>query len=152
MEQRYFRFLRVDSFAIAVVGSSHCGNAQQDLANLADVWASGQNMSNPDSWTAPILKALKCTHALLLADYKCTERGSDPGPASSDAPVAIAGPADTQDPTADGTSHSKPPSALPSLVLPPLSMLFKSNQGEGRHHNSSEAQQHADDRPPADPS
>jgi len=51
----------------------HHGNAQQDLANLADVWAPGQVMSNPDTWTAPILTALKCTHALLLAEYECTE-------------------------------------------------------------------------------
>jgi len=27
----------------------HHGNAQQDLANLADVWAPGQDMSNPDA-------------------------------------------------------------------------------------------------------
>jgi len=32
-------------------------------------------MSNPDSWTAPILTALKCTHALLLADFEFTEWG-----------------------------------------------------------------------------
>jgi len=47
---------------------------------------------------------------------------------------------------------SKPPSALPSLVLPPLSMLFLSGRGEGQNHSSSEAQQHAGDRPPADQS
>jgi len=122
------------------------------IANLADVWAPGQDMSNPDSWTAPILKALKCTHTILLADYECTEWGPDAGPASSDAPVAIAGPADTQNTTADGTVYSKPPSALPSLVLHPLSMLFVSSQGEDQHHSNSEAQQHAGDQPPADPS
>jgi len=104
-------------------------------------------MSNPESWTAPILTALKCSHALLLAEYECTEWG---GPASSDAPVAIPGPAGSQNPNADGTGHSSPPSALPSLVLPPLSMLFMSSQGEGQHHSNSEAQQHAGDRPPAD--
>ena len=109
-------------------------------------------MSNPDSWTAPILTALKGTHTLLLAEYECTEWGPVAGPASSEAPVAIAGPAGTQNPTSYGTGHSKPPSALPSLVLPPLSMLFMSSQGESEHHSSSEAQQHAGDRPPADPS
>jgi len=31
-------------------------------------------------------------------------------------------------------------------------MLFLSSQGEGQHHNSSEEQQHAGDRPPAHPS
>jgi len=66
-------------------------------------------MSNPDSWTAPTLTALKCAHA----DYECIEWGPAVGPASSDAPVAIAGPADTQNPTAGGTRPSKPPSALP---------------------------------------
>jgi len=130
----------------------HHGNAQQDLANLADVWAPGQDMSNPDSWTAPILSALKCTHALLLAEYACTEWGPAAGPASSDALVAIAGPTGTQNQNADGTGHSNPPSSQPSLVLPPLSMLFVSSQGEGRHHSNSEAQQQAGDCPPADPS
>jgi len=43
----------------------HC-NAQQDLANLSDVWAPGQYMSNPESWTAPILTALKCCHASVI--------------------------------------------------------------------------------------
>ena len=77
-------------------------------------------------WTA-----LKCAHALLLADPEGIEWVPAAGPASSDAPVAIAGPADTQNPTAGGTRPSKPPSALPSLVLPPLSMLFESSHGEG---------------------
>jgi len=132
----------------------HHSNAQQDLANLADVWAPGQDMSNPDSWTASILTALRCTHALLLADYECTEWRPAAGPASSNAPVAIVGPAHTQNSTADGTGHSKSPSALPSLVLPPLSMLFESSQGdsEGQHHSSSEAQRQTGDRPPVDPS
>jgi len=53
-------------------------------------------MSNPDSWTAPILTALKGTHTLLLAEYECTEWGPVAGPASSEAPVAIAGPAGMQ--------------------------------------------------------
>jgi len=105
------------------------------------------------------LTALKC--ALLLADYDCIEWEPDAGPASSDDPVVIAGPADSQNPTAGGTCLSKSRPALPSLVLPPLSMLFESSQGkdqhnssqvEGRHHSSSEAQQHDADIPPADPS
>jgi len=130
----------------------HHSNAQQDLANLADVWAPGQDMSNPESWTAPILTALKCSHALLLAEYECTEWGPAAGPASSDAPVAIAGPAGSQHPNADGKGHRNPSSAPLSLVLPPLSMLFMSSQGEGQHHSNSGAQQQAGDRPPADPS
>jgi len=130
----------------------HHGNAQQDFANLADVWAQGQDMSNPDSWTAPILTAFKCTHAFLLAEYGCTEWRPAAGPASSGAPVVIAGPAGTQNHNADGTGHSNLPSALPSLVLPPLSMLLVSSQGEGQHHSNSEAQQQAIDPPPADPS
>jgi len=66
--------------------------------------------------------------------------------------VAFAGPAGLQNPKADGTGHSNPHSALPSLGLPPLSMLFMSSQGEGQHHSNSEAPQQAGDRPPADPS
>jgi len=82
-------------------------------------------MSDPDSWTALILTALKCAHALLLADYECIECRPAAGPASSAALVAIAGPADTQNPTAGGTRPSKPPSALMSHVLPTLIMLFE---------------------------
>jgi len=59
------------SAASLVPWLAHHINAQQDLANLADVWAPKQDMSNPDSWTAPILTALKCAHALLLEDYEC---------------------------------------------------------------------------------
>ena len=117
----------------------HHGNAQQYFANLADVWVPGQDMSNTDSWTAPILTALKCSHALLLAEYECTEWGPAAGPASSDTPVVITGPAGSQHPNEDGTGHRNPPSALLSLVLPPLSMLFVSSQGEGQHHSNSGA-------------
>jgi len=130
----------------------HHSNTQKDFTNLGDVWAPGQDMSNPDSWTAPILTALKCTHALLLAEYECTEWGPAAGPASCDVPVAIAGPGGTQNLNADGIGHSNPSSALPSLVLPPLSILFVSSQGEGQHHSNLEAQQQAGDCPPTDPS
>ena len=126
----------------------HHSNAQQDLTNLAGVWAPGQDMSNPDFWTAPILTAFTYAHAFLLVDYDCIEWGLAAGPASSAVFVAIAGPIDTQYLIAGGTRPSKPPSALPSLVLPQLSMLFESTQGEGRHNSSSEAQQH----PSTDPS
>ena len=37
--------------------------------------------------------------------------------------------------------------ALPSLVLPPLSMLFVSSQGEGQHNSNLEAQQQAGGSP-----
>jgi len=131
-----------------VVG--HHSNAQQDLANLADVWAPRQDMSNRDSMTAPILTSLQYAHALLLADYKCIELVPAERPVSGAAPAAIADPANTQNPTAGGTRPSKPPSALPSLVVSPLSMLSESSQGEGRPNSSSEVQQHDNDRPPAD--
>jgi len=94
-----------------------------------------------DSWTASILTALKCTYALLLAEYEYTEWRPAAGPASSNAPVAIEGPGGMQNPNVDGTGHSNPSSALLSLVLPPLSILFVSSQGEGQHHSNLEAQQ-----------
>jgi len=90
----------------------HHSNAQQEFANLADVWAPGQDMSNKDSLTALMLTALTCTHALLLADYECIEWGPAAGPASSAAPMAIAGSADTQNPTAGGTG----PTSLSATV------------------------------------
>jgi len=66
-------------------------------------------MSNPESWTAPILTALECSYALLLAEYEFTEWGPAAGPASSDALVNIAGPAGSQHLNADGTGHRNPP-------------------------------------------
>jgi len=81
--------------------------------------------------------------------YKCTEWGPSARPSSS---VALVCPVDMQNPNADGTGHSNPSLALLSIVLPPLSMLFVSSQGEGQHQSNLEAQQQADDRPPADPS
>jgi len=66
--------------------------------------------------------------------------------------VVIAGPAGSQHLNADGTGHRNPPSALQSLVLPPLSMFFVSSQGEGQHYNNSGAQLQVGDCPPADPS
>jgi len=107
----------------------HHGTAEQVLVNLARFWAPGQDMSNPDSWQAPILKALKRSHALLLADYDCTEWGSAAGSTSSAPPLAMANVAHPQNPPASG-SRSHPPSALPQLVLPPLSTLFECNPGE----------------------
>ena len=87
----------------------HHRNAQQNLANLADILAPGQEMSNSDSRTAPILTALKCAHGLLLADCECPEWGSVAGPASSDASVVNAGPDNAQNLTAGSTRPSKPP-------------------------------------------
>jgi len=57
-----------------------------------------------------------------------------------------------QNPPAGGSRSSRSPSALPQLVLPPLSMLFESSQGEDRRNSRSEAPQDANGRPPADPS
>ena len=44
-----------ESYYITLRWLGHHGNARQDLNNLAEVSAPGQEMSNPDSWTAPIL-------------------------------------------------------------------------------------------------
>jgi len=48
--QRYFCFLRVDSFALRWLG--HHSNAHQDLINLAIFLAPEQDMSISDSWKA----------------------------------------------------------------------------------------------------
>jgi len=66
--------------------------------------------------------------------------------------LAMASVAHPQNPPASGSRFSRPPSALPQLVLPPLSTLFESNPGEDRRNSSSDAQQDADGRPPEDPS
>ena len=50
-----------------------CSYPEQNFINLASTWAPGQDLSNPDQWSAPILLDLKQAHQVLLTDFGCRE-------------------------------------------------------------------------------
>jgi len=61
-----------------------CSYAKQNFIDLASTWAPGQDLANPDQWSAPILLALKQAHQVLLTDFVCHEWSIDgPSPASA---------------------------------------------------------------------
>ena len=41
----------------------------KNFIDLAKTWAPGQDLANPDQWSAPILIALKQAHQVLLTDF-----------------------------------------------------------------------------------
>jgi len=45
-----------------------CSHAEQYFIDLASTWAPGQDLANPDQWSAPIFLALKQAHQVLLTD------------------------------------------------------------------------------------
>ena len=75
------------------------------LPNTA-FWAGGQDLTQPASWTAPNLNALRDTHARLLREYQCVEVAPPDvvGDAAAPVPDAAAAPVVT-------------------LFLPPLNLL-----------------------------
>ena len=50
-----------------------CSHAEQNFIELASTWAPGQDLTNLDQWSAPILLALKQAHQVLLTDFGCHE-------------------------------------------------------------------------------
>ena len=48
-----------------------CSHTEQNFIDLASTWAPGQDLANPDQWSAPILLALKQAHQVLLTDFGC---------------------------------------------------------------------------------
>ena len=60
-----------------------CTHAEQNFIDLASTWAPGQDLANPEQWSAPIFLALKQAHKVLLTDFGCHEWSVDgPAPAS----------------------------------------------------------------------
>jgi len=91
-----------------------CSHAKQNSIDLASTWAPGQDLANPDQWSAPILLALKQAHQVLLTEFVCHEWFTN-GPA----------PASTV-PQIEGSSPNPAVNALQSAsrdVVPPLDLL-----------------------------
>ena len=57
--------------ALVVWLGSHGGT--RPAQDFADTWAPRLNLTSPDFWHAPLLRALSASHALLLQDYGCVE-------------------------------------------------------------------------------
>ena len=78
----------ISAFYAAPVSLVHwlgfCSHAEQNLIVLASTWAPGQDVANPDQWSAPILLALKQAQQVLFTDFACHEWSIDgPSPASA---------------------------------------------------------------------
>jgi len=78
-----------------------CSHAEQNFIDFASTWAPGQDLANPDQWSAPILLALKQAHKVLLTDFGCQEWSTD-GPAPASAVPQIEG--SSPNPAADARS------------------------------------------------
>ena len=61
-----------------------CSHAEQNFIDLAKTWAPGQDLANPDQWSAPILLDLKQAHQVFLTDFGCHEKSVN-GPAFASA-------------------------------------------------------------------
>jgi len=65
----------ISAFYVASVSLVHwlgfCSYPEQNFIDLASTWAPGQDLANPDQWSAPILIALKQAHHVLLTDFEC---------------------------------------------------------------------------------
>jgi len=67
-----------------------CSHAEQNFIDLANTWAPGQDLANPDQWSASILFALEQAHQVLLTDFVCHELSID-GPSPTSAVLQIEG-------------------------------------------------------------
>jgi len=97
-----------------------CSHAEQNFIDLASTWAPGQDLANPDQWSAPILLALKQADKVLLTDFGCHEWSID-GPAPASAVPQIEG--SSPNPAANAP-QSASSNTVPPLTLLPLKLLY----------------------------
>ena len=88
----------------------------QNFIDLARTWASGQDLANPDQWSAPVLLALKQAHQVLLTDFGCHEWTA---PAS-----AVPHIKDSSPNPAANAPQSASCNVVPPLTLLPLTLLY----------------------------
>jgi len=93
---------------------SFCSHAEHNFIDLASTWAPGQDLANPDKWSATILLALKRAHQILITDFGCHEWSID-GPAPTSAVLQIEG--------SSPNPASNAPQSASRNVVPPLTLL-----------------------------
>jgi len=88
-------------------------------SDLASTWAPGQDLTNPDQWTAHIMIALKQAHHILLTDFGCHEWSIDgPAPVSAVPQIEGSSPNPAANASQSAPSNVVPPLTLFSLILP----------------------------------
>ena len=98
-----------------------CSHAEQNFIDLASTWAPGQDLANPDQWSAPSLLALKQAHQVLLTDFGCHEWSiNEPAPASAVLQIEDSSPNDS----AANAPQSASRNVVPHLTLLPLNLLY----------------------------
>ena len=102
---------------------SFCRHPEQNFIDLASTWVPGQDLANPDQWTAPILIALKQAHHVLLTEFGCHEWSID-GPD----PASVASQIEGSSPNSAANAPQSAQILLPSLrnVIPSLTLLLHS--------------------------
>ena len=95
-----------------------CSHAKHNCIVLASTWAPGQDLANPDQWSALILLALRHAHRVLLTEFGCHEWSID-GPAPTSAVLQIEG--SSSNPAANAP-QSASRNVVPSLTLLPLTV------------------------------
>jgi len=105
--------------ALVVWLGSHGGT--RPAQHFADAWATGLDLTSPDSWHAPLLQALSSLNALLLQDYGCVQWTSESDRVPAPLAVSIALPFVRP---SVGSRNSPPP--LFTVTLPQLCVLFQS--------------------------
>jgi len=97
-----------------------CSHAEQNFIDLASIWAPGQDIANPDQWSAPILLALKQAHQVLLTDFGC-HAWSINEPASASTVLQIE---ESSPNSAANASRSASRNVVTPLTLHPLTLLY----------------------------
>ena len=101
-----------------------CIHAEQSFIDLASTWAPGQDLANPDQWSAPVLLALKQAHKVLLTNFGCHEWSID-GPAPASAVPHIEGSSPSP---AVNAPQSASRNVVPPLTLLPLTLFTARKQ------------------------
>jgi len=99
-----------------------CSHAKHNCIVLASTWAPGQDLANPDQWSALILLALRHAHRVLLTEFGCHEWSID-GPAPASAVLQIEG--SSPNPAANAP-QSASRNVVPPLTLLPFTLLYSS--------------------------
>jgi len=99
-----------------------CSHAEQNFIDLASTWAPGQDLANPDQWSAPVLLAPKQAHQVLLTEFSFHEWSIN-GPAPASAVPQIEG--SSPNPAANAP-QSASRNVVPPLTLLPLTLLYSS--------------------------
>jgi len=98
-----------------------CSHSEQNFMDLPSTCAPGQDLANPDQWTAPILIALKKAHHVLRTEFGWNEWSiNGPAPASAVPHIQVEG---SRPNAAANAPQSAPRNVSSPWTLLPLILL-----------------------------